>query len=559
MKTTDGSKFDTDVLSPKVDKLLETSIPEYKAIYDGMKIPMTAIGKGPWCDTSVVTYNALTKQLTLSVDMGTDVNFDGSTGSFTQSESLEDSPDVFAKTYSLHTTDRTLGCTKAVILEKDQYKYIIATVTPTHVNLEYTKPSNILNVNTIIVPMHTIQYKVKGTDTTIPNMTTVSSEVDNNVLKSLTSNNHLEVDIYVDGIKLPIGISLPVDNRAIGVSTVLSDVIVGTDIFYNIVSSAGATDEFTHYTYFLDGQLYTEANFKLTTELTGKVFTTLLSENAITTQQLSDVNITVYRTKEDQVIRSSNKLQYYVSQGYYSLVGTTLSGDNKSVDLLLPSFSSYVEDISNYKPLEVKSEENRELLSLSSLGIQVSGDGATLTVGGKEFPTTKLGFKETIFTDPATKVSIHSKGDLDNLFSATAPNNDIDVNIETFRISPINGNSSGLIKTQLKTTSNKIISIDSTISFSGNSNLGGRASILIYDSQDVLLLEIGFKRNTDNTTTLFRNGTSKIINTESYSTSDVVILSNIPKAAKVGIMVENNSTDVFSITDLIITTKEATW
>ena len=425
--------------------------------------------------------------------------------------------------------------------------------------LEYIKPSNILNVDTVVVPMGTVEYKITDTNTVIPNMTSISSIIDNNVLKSLTDNNHLEADIYVDGIKLPVGVSLPVDNRVIGVSTVLSDVLVGTDIYYNVLLSSGATDEFSYYTYYLDGQLFTEGNFLLTTDLTGKVFTTLLSENSITTQQLSGVLVTDYRAREDQVIRSSDKLQYYISQGYYSLVGTTLSGDNKSVDVLLPSFSGDVEDIPNYAPLEINSEEHRELLSLSSLGIIISEDSKILTVNGVDYSTTKLGFKEAIFTDPATNVTIHSKDDLDAFFSTTTPNDNISVNPTTLKISPINGSSTGVIKTPLKTPSNRILAIDSTISFSGNANTAGRASILIYDSQDVLLLELGFKRNTDNTTTLFRNGTSKVINTESYSSSDGVMLSNLPNAAKIGIIVETNATDTFSITDLIITTKEASW
>lgn len=555
MKITECSLRKT-ILSPLIDKILEVHIPEYKAIYDGMQVPLTALEEATWCSSATVSYNALTKSLTFTTDVGNDVLYNGTTGVITDTESLVDK-DIFAKTYSLYVEDRSKGCSRSIILESDQYKYIKATTTDSTVTLSYEKPANILNVDVIEIPMNTIEYKVKGTDTVIPNMTMVVSPIDNTVLKELTDLNHLEAEIYVDGVKLPIEVSLPVDNRNLNVATTIYDVINGLSVFYNISFSTGARDEFTTYTYYLDGVKLTNDYFELTTELIGKVFTTLLSENEIQEQLLSNVPQDVYIAKEDLVIQSSSLLDYYIDQGYYTLAGTTLSGTQKSVDFLLDSYTGFAEDIPNFTPLLANIDENSEPISMTNEGLILDVNTGNFVIDDVQFPVWKLGYKKIIFNEPYTITTISDSDSIDELFSITAPNNEITIDGD-LKLSPTNL-STGLLKTTNITSGNKIINIDCIFSFTGNQNTSGRASILVYDRLGTLLAEFGFKRDLDGSTILKRNGTEKKINVSSYINSEVHVITNITDAAQIGIIIENNSTDVFSIKDLIITTKDQIW
>lgn len=548
------------ILSPLIDELMAGRIPDYKGIYLGTTSKLTALEEATWCADSTVTYNAKTKQLTYSMDIGTETLYNGDTGVITDVEDLT-GLGKFAKTYEFFTANRTKGCSKTIIIEEDQYKYIQPVINGNTIELNYTRPDNILNVDNIEVPITNVVYKISGTDTVIPGMDSQVSQINNYTLRQYTELNHIELDVFIDGYKLPVITSIPVDNRVFNVTTYFNDVINGVDTYRNITSSTGAKDEFTEYTYYLNGTLFTDQSFQVTDFLVGKPFVTLLSENPIVEANLADVSPESYIAREDIVIKPSNIAEYYYNQGYYTYAGRTLSGTEKEVTFeLRTSTVQFVEDINNYEPLYVDREEYNEPFSKSLYSLaEIDDDTLKFLDSDTEFPKYKLGFKQLDFLPPTTVTPIKTKEAFNQVFNYTAPNDTIVVDLDgKIHLNNL-VNSSGVLKSNHLSQGNKLLSITIKYTFNGNQSTAGRASLFFYDTNGYLLREFGLKRNLDYTTTLKRNGLERVLNQKSFSIIETYSLASLPEVKSIGFLLENNVTDTFNVENFNVTMKDNTW
>ena len=548
------------ILSPLLETFIDGKIKNYKGVYLGPTDKIIALEEADWCTHATVNYNAKTKQLTYSMDIGVETLYNGDTGVITDVEDLTDIG-KFAKTYEFFTANRTKGCSKTIIIEEDQYKYIQPVINGDTVELNYVRPVNILNVDSIEVPITNVVYKVSGTDIVIPNMNSQISQIDNYTLRQYTNLNHIELDVFIDGYKLPVVSSIPVDNRVFTVATFFNDVINSIDVYRNIISSTGAKDEFTKYTYYLNGVLLTDQSFQVTDYLVGKSFVTLLSENTITEVNLADVNPEDYIAREDIVIKPSNIAEYYYNQGYYTYAGGVLAGTNKTVTFDSKSYPiQFVEDINNYKPLYVDKEEYNEPFSKSLYSLAEVNDTTLKFLDSNiEFPKYKLGSKQITYLPPSTTIAVKTKDDFNTIFNYTAPNNTIVIDVDG-KIDLNNlVNSSGILKSNHLSQGNRLLSITIKYVFNGNQSTGGRSSLFLYDTYGNLLREFGLKRNMNKTTTLKRNGLERILNQKSFSIIETYTLSSLPEVKSIGLLLERNNTDTFIIDSFNITIKDSTW
>jgi len=432
-----------------------------------------------------------------------------------------------------YTTASLNGCEYfAKVKENPLTQYVISGENGTYTASWAKNPSTTVDV-IFNQNLDTIVWKANGT---LLNLTGGTVAISNSKLRTITSNNHAIVTAHIGENQIGSLIAI-VDNSSRSISASLSYVVNGDSMYATISEDVNVVPAHKIVRY-IDGVKSTIpiGQFELIEGMLGKKIK--LDVVGVNIDEDDYQETDVYATTEVTVLSDGDIL--YLSSGFYTVDGNTVSGKSKQVVFAVQGEPS-VSEINGYSPLATPIEAQK-LIPLVTGDIQFNG--TSYTVDGNQYDLVDLVEKKVTYGDFEDTYTYEDSAVFSNGASAFDLVNNMSVTGK--RISLVDETLDGLaIKTFPE--NHNIVALDFIAGFTKKTE-GKTMKVSVLDSLSQELRSFSFEQG-EHSTIIRYAGESGRTTSEVYGQRVHFSLLNVGDVRKIKI----ESVDGFYVESLIIT------